>query len=66
MTGRRTLISKLIEEENNNLYRGHGLSYEYITVTGKDEEELGCLSLITIDPQEYIITYKWYSLYYRV
>ena len=49
LTGRRTLISKIINDDKDP-YRGHGLSYEYINITGKDEEECGCLSFITVDP----------------
>ena len=49
LTGRRTLIAKLTGDESDPV-RLHGLSYEYISVTGKDDEDVGCLSFLTIDP----------------
>ena len=49
LTGRKTLISKIIGDEKE-LFRGHGLSYEYINITGKDDEDVGVLSFVTIDP----------------
>ena len=49
MTGRRTLIAKLTGDESDPV-RLHGLGYEYINVAGKDEEDLGCLSFVTVDP----------------
>lgn len=49
LTGRRTLIAKLTGDESDPV-RLHGLSYEYINVTGKDDEDVGCLSFLTIDP----------------
>lgn len=49
LSGRKTLITKLRGDEKET-HRGHGLGYDYINVTGKDDEEFGCLTIFTIDP----------------
>jgi len=48
LSGRKTLIAKLISEEKET-FRGHGLGYDYLTVNHNDED-YGCLSLFSIDP----------------
>lgn len=48
LSGKRTLIKKICADEKDEP-RGHGLGYDYINVTS-NEEELGTLSIFTVDP----------------
>ncbi|CBY10912.1 unnamed protein product [Oikopleura dioica] len=48
LCGKRTLLSKFCGQDGE-IYRGHGLGYDYLPVKSKDDDDLGQLSIYSID-----------------